>query len=491
MTTHIISNNTAGANSSGTDQLMLRGSSPNTNSANNEFRASSWDTNPGVNDLRSSLFRADLSGVPSGNTITAIRIKLWQNYFTDGPSPLDFQWGFRNWVKNEATWNIFAAGNNWATAGAAYNSLDSDTANPASFAVSSANDDSYVTFTMNAAIIANAQAAYAAAGEINLFLSMGAFGNGSEIEFTKSNGTDGRRPIVEIDYTPVGGGSTVIATSNITLVPLTTTSAAALKIAATSNKTLSPLTTTAAAASAIAAASNKTLAPLTSVSAVSLAIAASSNKTLAPLTTNAAAASTITAASNKTLAALTTTAAADIGSVGVSASVNVTFAPLTTASSAALSIYASSSQSLAALTTTSTAASTIAATSNKTLAPLTTVANVDVGFLGISGSSNITLAPLTSTSSASTNVTTSVGVTFSPLTTTSSVSLSITAISNKTLQPLTSSANVVIGLIDVDPGVIAAETPAYIDPFNLTYSNFNLGAAPGHFHLNINPLLRR
>jgi hypothetical protein len=215
------------------------------------------------------------------------------------------------------------------------------------------------------------------------------------------------------------------------------------------------------------------------------------NIMLAPLTSTSAASLAINAASNKTLAPLTSSAAADIGAVSISAAVNVTLAPLTSASAASLAINAASNKTLAPLTSSAAASLAINALSNKTLAPLTSNASMSIGTPPISASVTSTLQPLTSSSNASTSISASAGVTFSPLTTTSIAVLKITAISNKMLQPLTSLAAMSVGVIEIEPGVIAVETPAHVNPFDLYQSRFELGGAPGHFHLNINPLLRR
>lgn len=205
MTTITISDNT-GATYSGTEQLQIWGINPDENRQFLGFTINGYNNLP---DVRSCLFRASLASIPVGKTFTEIRIKLWQEYiFNHGGGDIQnmvLLWCYRNWVLSEATWNSFSTGNSWASPGAGFNSADSDISNPASFPQSISNDGSYVTFTLNSAMLANAQAAYESLGSLNLLFQMPIYHTGEETQFTRNNGTDGNRPVVEVDYVDGGG----------------------------------------------------------------------------------------------------------------------------------------------------------------------------------------------------------------------------------------------------------------------------------------------
>ncbi len=74
------------------------------------------DGDDGGGDDLSTLFRWDVSAIPAGSNIEQASITL--NVFNVSPNTYELFRVLRDWVENEATWNIYSSGNNWQTPGA-------------------------------------------------------------------------------------------------------------------------------------------------------------------------------------------------------------------------------------------------------------------------------------------------------------------------------------------------------------------------------------
>lgn len=72
--------------------------------------------NTQAGDARHALLRWDLTGLPPGSQVTSASITLYVQQTTNRTYNL-YQMR-RNWVENQATWNIWSTGFNWTTAGA-------------------------------------------------------------------------------------------------------------------------------------------------------------------------------------------------------------------------------------------------------------------------------------------------------------------------------------------------------------------------------------
>jgi len=60
-----------------------------------------------------SLVKFDLSSIPSGATITSATLKLVKTGGDTGAKNVAAHRLTKNWVENQATWNIYSSGNNW------------------------------------------------------------------------------------------------------------------------------------------------------------------------------------------------------------------------------------------------------------------------------------------------------------------------------------------------------------------------------------------
>ena len=201
MALFIFTKNTTGGNSLNTESVALRGFEPNLNRNNLNFRVGEWDA--GSNDLHNIILNANLADLPASSSISAIRIKLHQISMI-GTKAVLVRTGLRPWTQTTATWNSFTTSSLWAESGGAYNAADADinTANQISYLKDSVNNLSYITVTLSAAQIADAQAAYAAGNKLNLVFSHGTKTSANqEVNYEANWGADAKRPIIEVDYT--------------------------------------------------------------------------------------------------------------------------------------------------------------------------------------------------------------------------------------------------------------------------------------------------
>lgn len=147
----------------------------------------------------------DLSSIPSGATITSATLTLTRvGGSADGQThTLTVTRMLRNWVEAQATWNVWATASNWTTGGAASDGSDHE------------ND-------LSATISVTDAAGACTSGDLSTIVQGwldSDFSNyGFRIErtdgaadsewrqFASSEGTDGQRPYLEIDYTEGGGG---------------------------------------------------------------------------------------------------------------------------------------------------------------------------------------------------------------------------------------------------------------------------------------------
>ena len=73
------------------------------------------DPNPTGNDLV-TVIKWDISSIPADSLVDSAQIEI--DVFDASSGSYEIYEMKRNWVESEATWNIFAAGNNWQTPGA-------------------------------------------------------------------------------------------------------------------------------------------------------------------------------------------------------------------------------------------------------------------------------------------------------------------------------------------------------------------------------------
>lgn len=212
-TTYVISNNTTGADYSGCEDIQIRSNQATTNQGNAELIVSAWDAS-GSGNFCSSLIRfTGLSSLPTTGTITGVRLKLYQTGWTDfgssgTQSSLNIAPSLRAWVATQATWNNFSTGNAFAAAGGHTDTADYDSTYNVDFGTvgSTAQNNSYVTYNLDAMIDVIEQ--IRAGTRTNNGFIISRFPRTTQTEeqkFRQAEGTDGQRPILEIDIETTSG----------------------------------------------------------------------------------------------------------------------------------------------------------------------------------------------------------------------------------------------------------------------------------------------
>jgi hypothetical protein len=98
----------------GTRDTYISQASPTSNYGTLNVLRVDGDAGSGM-DL-STLLRWDVLSIPAGSVVQSVALTI----FVTDPSPNTYQVYElkRPWVENQATWQVFAAGSNWAAAGA-------------------------------------------------------------------------------------------------------------------------------------------------------------------------------------------------------------------------------------------------------------------------------------------------------------------------------------------------------------------------------------
>lgn len=196
MPTSIITDNTSGGTHAGTEDASIFSAA----SGSNFGGASPLECDSGPVAKR-FLIRVTslLTAVPSGATITAVRIRLYSSNtgFVGGPTVLSAYRCTRAWVEAQVTWNSYATALSWATAGG----RGTGDAEASASGTATVNDaTAYYDFASTSTLIADVQGWLdgATSGDGWIFELAGPGGDWRPIG---SEGTDGQRPIIEIDYT--------------------------------------------------------------------------------------------------------------------------------------------------------------------------------------------------------------------------------------------------------------------------------------------------
>lgn len=205
MTVQVVTDNTTVQNASADEQFTgfvdaeLNANLPDTNFGNTGGMATNGNLNRGV-------LEPDLSNVPEGVTINSATLYL---YRSDGFQATPFDVGvfrlLRDWVEAEATWNIYSTGNSWQTAGAAGandregTALDT-TSIPNSAAYYSWDVTSWVQDVVDSAITNQ-----------GILIDRTDGADSKYRTFASSEGTDGQRPEIVIDYTEASSSTDFVA----------------------------------------------------------------------------------------------------------------------------------------------------------------------------------------------------------------------------------------------------------------------------------------
>lgn len=137
----------------GTSDTYISSSQPNTNYASDaDFPIGEWSG--GVDTLRELLW-VDLSTIPIGCTIVTATLILTTKYVNGTASrTINIFRTKRDWVVNQATWNVYKTSNNWTTAGCGSTTDDYDNTSLGSIGMTAADPmNTARDITLNALLI--------------------------------------------------------------------------------------------------------------------------------------------------------------------------------------------------------------------------------------------------------------------------------------------------------------------------------------------------
>ncbi len=234
MPTITITENSTGGTHSGTEDTYLREASPTANQDSQQINVFSYL----VGDRGNGLIRFTLPGVLAGATINSATLSL---FITDRTTikTVDVHRVLRAWTETGATWNTYDGTNNWGTAGGT-NAADISAATAST--VVSELSLIYQDFT---GLAADVQAWVDGAANNGWLLKRNDYTayDGNFFVFQRSEGTDGQRPKLVIDYTAGSGGTPPgIATETDTALALAGKQIRALGMASETDAALALVT---------------------------------------------------------------------------------------------------------------------------------------------------------------------------------------------------------------------------------------------------------
>lgn len=209
MPTVVISDNTAGADFAGVEDARIRRAVPTTNDGTGTtLEATAYDVG---DDNRTVIRFTGLSNIPATATINDITLTLNISTRTGADADIDFYRCLRAWVEGEATFTIYSTANNWATLGGL--GAGDVSASP-SLTVTPVAGTGDKTFT-SAGMIADVQAWVDGSVTNNGWLLHHVSDPAGSLltrvyEFISSEGADGSRPRLSVDYTDAGGGGSIV-----------------------------------------------------------------------------------------------------------------------------------------------------------------------------------------------------------------------------------------------------------------------------------------
>lgn len=162
-----------------------------------------WDTIDEFGQEQRAIITFDISSIPANSTITSAHLQAWQDSSGGSTDPLHCYGMQRSWVVGEATWNIYSTGNNWGTAGALNTSSDVDaTSQDSNFNTGNGVWRAWDVTDWVQDVVDGARTNYGLLlGYPNRDDSSG-WSN-----FVSSDGSDGSRPELWIEYTAAAGAS--------------------------------------------------------------------------------------------------------------------------------------------------------------------------------------------------------------------------------------------------------------------------------------------
>lgn len=162
------------------------------------------------NDRTNILIKFDLSGITGTVDVISSTITMTQTSGS-GADAVCFYRLLRDWVVGEATWNIYSTGNNWASAGGAYNNSDRDPDLTASLSnVTSAQAYDFTGEQLCQDVEDMINGTVDNYGWIICVPTVQTDGQ-SHVWASADNATESSRPKLTITYTTSGGETTVTA----------------------------------------------------------------------------------------------------------------------------------------------------------------------------------------------------------------------------------------------------------------------------------------
>jgi hypothetical protein len=185
VTVATITDNTTGTYT-GVEDCEIDVSTPTTN-----LGSASPMTSSSFNDEKPLIKFSGLSNIPSNATVTDVTVRLYAVGSPVAGSTI-FSRVLRNWVENQATWNVFSTGNNWGTAGAA---AGTDAA-ASSATINHGTSTGYVSYQA-AGLISDVQNWVNGTNPNYGWLLTD---SANYFEVVSSEGTDGQRPELIVTY---------------------------------------------------------------------------------------------------------------------------------------------------------------------------------------------------------------------------------------------------------------------------------------------------
>lgn len=222
MTTAVISDNTTGADFSGTDDVRIRQGTPTTNGDGNDLAVADGDGS----SAESSLIRfTGLSNITGPVTVSAAQLDLWlvSSGAAGGRSIIGSE-VLRNWGETTATYNTYDGTNNWTTAGAT-GSGDIDSTPAFDVGQEPTPTGEYRSFS--SAALTQLVQDWINGVKTNNGLLLRATDTFAAWDFGRSEGTDGQRPKLTVTYT---SGPARKPISDISVTGWTTTGGAVYSV---------------------------------------------------------------------------------------------------------------------------------------------------------------------------------------------------------------------------------------------------------------------
>lgn len=134
--------------------VFIVNTAPTTNQAATGFiDVGEWKG--GASDIRRTLMSFDLSSIPTGSTITAATLRIYDSG-TDLATNTRTMFANRSkraWTESGATWNKYDGTNNWTTAGGGASSDDVETSSIGSISMPGTEVAGYVEFALTASAV--------------------------------------------------------------------------------------------------------------------------------------------------------------------------------------------------------------------------------------------------------------------------------------------------------------------------------------------------